>query len=437
VIRLSGRAMLGLDEFMLRTGHLKVVANVATEMGGVRHRVERAVAETLTCLTDVPSSQLAQLSAYLTLKNLCPVRNGHQQNEKSHYRYPNLVLVQTDSGFLVQSVAKAEPVRVWWQDLCLSDPRLPSMVGNVTASAKFGSKTGLSHVFDWAENLGLLSTSGQSTPLARVLVKLEGRTKGMQWLENPYVLDIDRIALGLVLIPADLDIFSRFVLQLANATFPLKKRSAARLFASTIAALVEEADHASYLGPRQRFHLADLLRDLKRSARRRDEQLGDTSISWHRAASRLETYVDLGLLAKDSRSPAEKYEYVYYPTPLLTEASRSLQQFSDPDEWVDTQLTQTLWGRSTTSAPLDLDYVETLLPLVLEAIHAPGTALPIDCIAVGLIQLAVREGHFLSFAAARSTVEELARKRSDIARLARGSRGERAEFVTIDRRRFS
>jgi hypothetical protein len=429
--------MLGLDEFMLRSGHLKVVANVATEMGGVRHRVERAVAETLTCLTEVPSSGLAQLSEYLSLKNLCPIQGGHQETERSRYRYPKLILTQTDSGLMVQSVAKTEPVRVWWQDLCLSDPRLPSMVGNVTASAKFGSKTGLSHVFDWAENLGLLSTSGQSTPLARVLVKLQGRTKGMQWLENPYVLDVDRIALGLLLIPADLDIFSRFVVQLTKAAFPLKKRSAARLFASTIVALVEEADHASYLGPRQRFHLADLLRDLRRSARRRDEQLGDTSISWHRAASRLETYVDLGFLSKDARSPTEKYEYVYYPTPLLTEASRSLEQFNEPDEWVDTQLTQILWGRSTTHVPLDLDYVEQLLPSVLEAIHAPGTALPIDCIAIGLIQLAVRDGHFLSFAAGRSTVEELARKRSDIARLARGSRGERAEFVTIDRRRFS
>jgi hypothetical protein len=437
VIRLSGRAMLGLDEFMLRIGHLKVVANVATEMGGVRHRVERAVAEALTCLTDVPSSQLSQVSTYLGLKNLCPVANGQQQSERVRYRYPNLVLTQTDSGLMVQSVVKDEPIKIWWQDSCLSDPRLPSMVGNVTTSAKFASKTGLSHVFDWAESLGLLSTSGQSTPLARVLVKLEDRTKGMQWLENPYLLGTDRIALGLLLIPADLDIFSRLVIQLASATFPLKKRSAARIFASTIAALVEEADHATYLGPRQQFHLADLLRDLKRSARRRDAQLGDTSISWHRAASRLETYVDLGLLAKDSRSSTEKYEYVYYPTPLLAEASSSLDQCFDADEWVNTQLTQILWGRSTTNEPLDLDYVETLLPSVLEAIHSPGTALPIDSIAIALIQLAVREGHFLSFAAGRNTVEELARKRSDIARLARGSRGERAEFVTIDRRRYS
>ena len=429
--------MLGVDEFMLRVGHLKVVANVAAEMGSVRHRVERAVAEVLTASTQVPEFQIPYLSEYLDIKRLCPSETRPQDIENPRFRYPDLILTQTPSGPQVRSATKGQSIKVWWQDLCLCDPRLPSMVGNVTTSAKAGSKTGLSHVFDWAETLGLLSTSGQATPLARVLVKLPGTTTGMQWTENPYILGIDRIALGLVLLPCDLDVFSRFVVELAKADFPLRKRTAARLFASTVAALVKEADEAEYLGPRQRFHLADLLRDLRRSARRNDSQLGDTSISWHRASSRLETYVDLGLLTKVYRSPLDRYEYVYYPTSLLHVTVESLAKFSDPQEWIDHQATAILWGCPTRDEVLDLHYVEKFLPSLLQAIHSPSTALPIDAIALGLIQLAAREGYLLSFAASRKTIEELAKSRSDIARLARGNRGEKAEFITIDARRFS
>lgn len=436
MIRLTGRVMHGLDEFMLRTGHLKIVSNVATEMGGVRHRVERTAAEVFTSFREVPSAQLAHLAEYLEIKHLCEVENGDDKRERSQYRYPDLIVAETSSGRSVCS-RTGEQVAVWWQDLCFCDPRLPSMVGSVTTKGKSGSKTGLSHVFDWAEGLGLLSTSGQSTPMARLLAKLHGKTCGMEWLENPYILGLDKLVLGVVVITSDLDIFSRFITRLAEGTFPLKKRSAARLFASTVVDLVEEADHAAYLGPRPRFHIGDLLRDLRKSARRNDVELGDTSISWHRAASRLETYVDLGFLAKDERSALEKYEYIYYPTPLLAGVARSLEECADPDEWVETRLIEALLGHPTVDAPLDLDRVGKLLPPILRAMHVASTALPIDVVAIGIVQSAAEEGHFMSLGTGRLTVEELAKKHSDVARLARGSRGQRAEFITIDPRRFS
>jgi hypothetical protein len=428
--------MHGLDEFMLRTGHLKVVSNVAAEVGSARHRVERQAAEVFTSFREVPPRQLAQVAQYLEFKRFCEVEGEHTKSERSRYRYPDLIVGKTPSGKFVSSKTGA-PIEVWWQDLCLSDPRSRSMVGSVTASGKSGSKTGLSHVFDWAESVGLLSTSGQPTPMARLLAKLNGKTRGLEWLENPYVPALDKILLGLVLITSDLDVFSRFIVRLAAGSFPIKKRSAARLFASTVTDLVEEADHASYLGPRPRFHIGDLMRDLRKSARRNDAELGDTAISWHRAASRLETYVDLGFLAKEDGSASHKYEYVYYETPLLAEVARSIEEATDPEDWIEDRLIEAVLGHPTVDQPLEVDRLEALLPPILQALRVASTALPIDAVAIGVVQLAAEEGVFLSLRAGRRTVEDLAKQHPDIARLARGSRGERAEFITIDPRRFS
>jgi hypothetical protein len=311
------------------------------------------------------------------------------------------------------------------------------MVGSVTASGKSGSKTGLSHVFDWAESIGLLSTSGQPTPMARILAKLSGKTRGLEWLENPYVPRLDKILLGFILITSDLDVFSRFIVRLAKGSFPLKKRSAARLFAATVTDLVEEADQASYLGPRPRFHIGDLIRDLKKSARRNDAELGDTSISWHRAASRLETYVDLGFLVKEDGSASHKYEYVYYQTPLLAAVARSIEESTEPEDWIEDRLVEAILGHATIDQSLGVDRLEALLPPILQAMRVASTALPIDAVAIGVVQLAAEGGVFLSLRAGRRTVEDFAKKQPDVARLARGSSGQRAEFITIDPRRFS
>ena len=435
MIKLSGRAMHGLDEFMLRTGHLKVVSNVASEVGGARHRVERAAAEMLMSSTEVPSSQLEQVSRYLELKHLCPIQRDDPAVDTSRFRYPDLIVADV-SGVSVRS-SGVQAIEIWWQDFCLSDPRVRSAVGGVTAEAKSGSKTGLSHVFDWAESLGLLSSSAQATPMGRLLAKLQGNTSGMRWLENPYILLEDRVILGFLLLTADLDVFSRFICRLAGSTFPLTKRAGARQFAAAVVDLVDEVDAATYLGTRQQFHLGDLLRDLQRSARRNAAQLGDTSIAWHRAASRLETYVDLGFLAKDTRSPAERYDYIYYPTPLLEQVALSLRETSEPEEWIDRQLVRSILGHPTEDESLNLDCIRKLLPPVLEAIRSPSRVLPIDAVTIGIVQLAARKGYSFSVGGVRNAVEELAKKHPDVARLARGSQGQRAEFVTIDYRRLS
>jgi hypothetical protein len=237
----------------------------------------------------------------------------------------------------------------------------------------------------------------------------------------------EKIILGFPLISADIDVFSRFLIRLAQSPFPLKKREAARLFSTTIADLVAEADAANYLSARQRFQLADLLRDLRKAARRSEDRLGETSTAWHRVSSRLETYVDLGFLQKFGE---EKYEYVYNASPGLGKIANTLQSTEDPQEWFDRHFVGAVSGVNASEDLVNTAELISILPPILQAIRSPSSTLPIDTVALGVAKLPADAGAPV-LGAARRSVEDLAKGRPDVARLARGTSGERAEFITI------
>ena len=109
MITLSGRMTPGLDEFMLRLGHLKVLSNIAAETGGSRRRVERAFAELLTGDSTAPANEIPALTEYLYRKRLCVIRAAmrHGQSEEEEdeqaVRYSDLVIEQASDGSLLLS----------------------------------------------------------------------------------------------------------------------------------------------------------------------------------------------------------------------------------------------------------------------------------------------------------------------------------------------
>jgi hypothetical protein len=444
LINLSGRMIPGLDEFMLRLGHLKVLSNVATEASGSRYRVEKATAELLTSESTVSPDEISSLTEYLRRKRLCIIRSSPAQSGETsgphteeEVRYPDLVIEELPSGDLRLTDGKA-PVAaatVWWQDRCLASPDVPSKVGAITVSAKSGSKTGLSHIIDWAEAAGLISSTAQATPEARLLAKLDGKSQGEVWTGNPYVLGSDRILLGFLLLAADLDIFSRLVVALQSTNWPLKKRQAAALFGDTLVRLVDEADEARYLTPRQKFHLTDQLRELERAARKKGGDVGGASTTWHRTASRLETYVDLGILTKASRDPRDKFEYTYYSTSVLTAFAETLHAESDPLDWLEANLVGCLLGRETRQETMDLAEMQAHIQRLLGVIRSPTTSYQIGTLAVGLATLLAETTEPVSIRCARISLEELARTHPEVARLARGTSGQRAEYISLDPRK--
>ena len=152
----EGRVLLNLDEFMLRAGHLSVLADVANELGGNEYRVLVELAEQLTRDVVVPDGENEAVAEYLEAKGLClVVGQSGEQVARGRDRYPDLSVRRTAAGPRLAAVSGVP--RIWWQDYMLSEPAVPSRVGAVTVSAKSGSRTGLSHILDWAVLLDLTS----------------------------------------------------------------------------------------------------------------------------------------------------------------------------------------------------------------------------------------------------------------------------------------
>jgi len=161
MIPAEGKLLLGLDEFMLRFGHVKVLVNTASEMRGSWHRLNKRVSAQLTEPVPIPCEMMRPVAEYLAAKKLCRVgRDG--EPPKSGHRYPELYvdLSEPDKLCLARvDPSDRDPPMVWWQDRCLADPAVVSKVGGIGVSARSGSKTGLSHVSDWAQLLGMIEAA--------------------------------------------------------------------------------------------------------------------------------------------------------------------------------------------------------------------------------------------------------------------------------------
>lgn len=434
MISAEGNVLHGLDEFMLRLGHLKVVCSVAAEVHGSAQRVQKETARTLLQPSAIPSGMMREVARYLLRKKLCAVE-GSAESARSgaeRLRYPNLVLRGTPDALSVAARGGNAPPKVWWQDLCLAASGVRSRVGAVTADAKAGSKTGLSHVFDWAEKLDLIGAGGGPSPVGSLIARLK-EWPNVEGLGNPYVLGNDVILLAHLVLERDFDVFGYMVERLSRCPPPIRKAEATQCFADAVEQLVSDSEHQRGLsGGRQRTIYA-LHKDLARSVPRGESNLADTSTAWHRTASRMEMYVDFGLLEKGLKGPDELYEYVYYPTPALERARQTLNEAGSGRDWLERHLVPTLFEGAVANELSASDLIASVLPIVT-AVGRPTALLPIDTVALGTCWLQADKGQPVTVGAVRAAIERLARTDAAAARLARGNYSDRAEFVSFDLR---
>jgi hypothetical protein len=437
VIPLEGRIVPGLDEFMLRLGHLKVLCGVAEETGGTWSRIAREAAVVLTRPVPIPDERRTDVARYLRKKRFCPVRapGGQEGDAREDYRYPDLAIIADPDGDRLVATGD-DPVRIWWQDLCLAEPGIRSRVGAITATrAKSGSKTGLSHICDWSTALDLISSAGQLTPEGRLLARLSPGRVGDRWSANPYFIGGERIVFGSALLSADMDLFSRFAVKLVGCGGGVKKADGARLFVTAMEEIGTEADAARYLSQGQQYRIAQHIRELEHAVRQGGVRVGElwsSSTAWHRAASRLESYVDLGLLEKGVTGEDERYEYVYHVAEPLRRCVATLEGASSAEDWVEAHLAGCLLGLGRERERLDPEDLLACLPRIIAALERPTAPVSIGALALGFVWLKADDGDLLSLRAARAGIEELARRRPDVARLSRGGSGERAEFVSFE-----
>lgn len=441
MIPLEGRMITGLDEFMLRIGHLKVLCRIASIAGGSWFRIARDAADVLTRPTPVPRTLLPEAADYLKRKRLCPVacpdKADVASRDRHNYRYTDIYLETAEDGppRIRRFSGTDGLVELWWQDVCLASPDVVSRVGAVTASAKSGSKTGLSHVCDWAQFVNLIGRAGQVSPLGRIILHLSF-PRGRETEVNPYVIGVERLAFASLLLGADIDFFSRFARPLLEARSPIRKADGTRLFVNTVSGLAHEARETRLLSTERRYRIFENMRDLENAAKRGKQDIASTSTAWHRVSSRLETYTDLNLLAKGRGDASERYEYVYYPTTALERAVRSLESARDARDWIESYLTEAILDTECTKQTLTDDEVLQKLPSLVASLGRASGPKPIEAIAVGLACSRAASHQPVSIGACRESIETLARNRPDVARLSRGGFGDRAEFVSFDMRQL-
>jgi len=435
VIALQATILAGLDEFMLRLGHLSSLCALAAEFRGSWARTERELGQALTEDVEIPANLQEPVASYLKMKRLCSLQGATgavEPGEEPEYRYPDLTVVSDEAGDRLV-VDGASIAKVWWQDLCLAGPGVRSRVGAVTVSrGKSGSKTGVSHVTDWAHLMSLATNSGELSAEGHLIASLGKFRTNEHWTRNPYVVGNERLVYAYLLFSSDFDLFARFVPNLLKEKTPIKRQVGAQVFAKTVSDIVDEAENARYLSGQQVYRLIQHLRDLESSVKKSEKPIGSSSTAWHRTASRLETYVDLGLLEKGRNGSGELYEYVYYPTPSLQRAADALDTSgSNGETWLEDHLSFILFEGATFVERIDPDTIISLLPEAIAALSRPASVLPLGALSLAVVWLLRDRGIDCSIATARQTLESIAREQPELARLSRGSSGERAEFISF------
>ncbi len=441
----EGRVLGGLDEFMLRPGHLLVLCRVAQEVGGSWPRIQREAAERCAMSIEVKKDELEYVARYLVAKALCPRKGEH--GSPSAYRYPDLEISESAGGKLfVRSLDESKPVVVSWQDRNLAHRDVRSRVGGLTWSAKMSSKpgkTGLSHVCDWAQMLELIDSAGQLTPMGRLLTTITGANQIPFGEWNPYLPGPYRIVVAHQYFSRDLDLIAHMLKLLDSSPKPLTKSECRRLFVEALKEVVERSERSQTIAPRLRFEVYQQLKDLERAASKARDEIDRTSTAWHRTASRVEVMTDLFLLQKGRQHEEEKYQYIYYVTPRLRQAVATFGDAKTGEEWLDNHLVNVVLAPERSGKPFERSssdewkgFVLEDLVFVAKALSLPTTLLPIDCLSLGLAYRNALRDFFPSLAELRAAIERVARDMPEIARLSRGREGPRAEYISLNLRKL-
>jgi hypothetical protein len=427
LIALEGRVIAGYDEFMLRLGHLSAICDVAIVDGGSVYRFERAVTSRFCSLISVPSNLILPFARYLRVKGLSPVEAAEASEKKeqpdklAEYRYPSLRVIDP-AGPDETVVSDSGSILGQWQDVNLAHPDVASKVGAISFGGRRGSKTGLSHVFDWGDFLGLFNAAGALTSFGQLLGKyadIAGNSVG-----NPYVLGSERLIVGLLTVREDFDMFATLVGLLSAETEVIRKQHAMQLYVKAVTHLADRAENSHELSAGRRHQLFSLWREVKSKGPRGDQI---TSTAWHRIAARLENYVDLGLLRKDV---SEQYEYKYRITENIHRARTTLASSPTAAAWIDRHLVDVLTGGTASDDQIEAHHLEPLLVKLLSVLARPMSPLPLDVVASGIAALSLDNSVPVTFGTARRSLEAYAVQYPERARLSSGATRS-AEYISI------
>lgn len=422
-MNVTGRVALGLDEFMLRLGHLACLLPVLNSANGNRSRIVRELGKVIFRPTSVAPAQAALVGEYLLKKRLAQADADTNTRQKK-LRYPSIVVSRAaDNSLVLRQINNNEPT-VWWQDWCLAQPEVESKVGAITAASKdTTSKTGISHVIDWAAAIGIANKRLTLTATGRTLLGMLP-TPTHPMVNNPYALGGERLGFAWHLFDTDGDVLAPLLAMVLQAGV-LDKAGAVEVVSKLASTLLADSRATnSRLTPSTVRVIRDFALEVGVEGRSRGRGSG-----WHRISSRLESLVDIGLISKhDSTGHARPYEYVYSPNPATQRAVTSFQKYADIGIWAASELSGLIGTTLDKVHSLEGSIEEVLLAALHKSLGPTGVHIRSFCLAAA--SLALAQGLPLELGQARDRLVLLAAAEPPLVRLSRGYSGSEAEFAS-------
>lgn len=421
-MELTGRVLHGLDEFMLRLGHLTLLIETAKSKGGSARKFEKALTAVLTKSVEIPGNMADPMLRYL-------------RNSK-HRRYRDVDSIHTPASTSTDEISPGAAIRlppVWLQDFLIAQPGVLSHVGAVTVSSKPGSKTGVSHLVDWAVALELVTPAGRLTTIAELIAGMRRPTDEHDISTNPYQLSFERIPLGYSYIWADFDVFRTLIINLEKAETEIRKRDATKLYTDSVQCLIDQLEHSSFVNVRQSRQIRILWKDLENPSRKSRKPIWETSTAWHRASSRFETLVDLGLLTKGEEED-RKFEYKYHVTDRILRTASGIKNAGSATDWFERCFSDIFWDGTASSDLVPIDDLVNLLPGIVKLLDRPTNPLPITTVSIGLLWRLFEKDRPHTLGAIRKSLEMLVIRHPDFARLSSGARAGSSGLISLNLR---
>ena len=418
---LTGQSLSNLDEFKLRLGHLSLLCDAAVNDGRSLYRLEQGLKVRLTLPRQIDDEDHDRVGFYLSRKKLCEeVRDG-KKVKPTNPRYPDITVEKGEDGkFKIEPSETGDIPEIWFQDYCLSDPRVSSRTGATTVTGKSGSKTGLSHIIDWGVELGLISKSGQPSSLTSIIAHQVGSSDVLDQINNPYFLGSERIAIAYAYFNADFDVFQQLIQFLAEQNGWISRDDARAIYVETIERLVRTVEESSRVPTKISNQIYSLWRDIDKAAKRARKDVAKTSTAWHRASSRFETLTDLGLLKKIGSEEDHRYEYRYLVDDSLRLAAASLSQNESASEWLEDNTVSAVYGYEHPEAKFEKPQLLSALVDALKPIRRPTSPLPMSSLAISVSIQMANSDVFVPLSKIKKTVRELAMERPDAVKLTKG-----------------
>ncbi len=425
-----------LNNFMIRLGHLKAIASVASTRSENISFYERKLYRVIGTRFRVTLTDHPDVQRYITQKAF------HGRERESRFSDVSTRQLQDGTLDLVWSSGSQKGSQVLEysveaQDFYLADSSLPSNLGAA-------SEENMKEIIPWASWLGLINEHTYSIQtLGQLLLNLTPPEELAAFRQpaidkNPYSINGkngQRFLFLFLLLSRDGDLLCRLYPKLSQSG-RFSRVDAVRFLVESLEELkgvLRKTEPLGYLAEmksiKELVETVEAERDEKERGKRKRELTG-----MQRVSPRLENMVDLGILDNVSED-RPKLSYEYLPSDATRRfASACPEILSDFNTYINTKfgsMFKEIYQLPVRSS-VDDDLVFNFVVQAYRKMQREVGPRPIVPISINAIALALEQGVLFELARASDVLNAMREKYPGKIRLSGGRYGGKIDFVVID-----